>query len=64
MKAANFIFKIAAIVLAVAAVICCILANLEKITDALLALREQFAARRNACCCQSDDMDEYEDWDM
>jgi hypothetical protein len=64
MKAANFIFKIAAIVLAVAAVVCCILANLEKITDGFLALREQLAAKREAYCCQSDDFDEYEDWDM
>lgn len=61
MKAANFIFKIAAIVLAVAAVVCCILANLEKISDGFLALREQFAAKRNYCC-HSDDTDEYEDW--
>lgn len=62
MKAANFIFKIAAIVLAVAAVVCCVLANLEKITDAFFALREQLAAKRKACCCHSDEMDEYEDW--
>jgi hypothetical protein len=61
MKAANFIFKIAAIVLAVAAVVCCVLANLEKITDGFLALREQLTAKRKYCC-QCDDMDEYEDW--
>ena len=64
MKAANFIFKIAAIILAVAAVVCCILANLEKITDGFLTLREQLATKRKASCYQCDDMDEYEDWDI
>jgi len=65
MKTANFIFKIASIVLAIAAAVCFVLANLEKITDGLLSLREQLLAKRRACCCQQgDDMDEYEDWDF
>lgn len=64
MKAANFIFKIAAIILAVAAVVCCILANLEKIVEGLYSLREQFTLKRNDACCYVDDADEYEDWDI
>ena len=63
MKTTNCIFKIAAAVLALAAVVCCVLANLEKITDCLLSIKEQMAAKRAACCC-NDDMDEYEDWDF
>jgi hypothetical protein len=63
MKAANFIFKIAAIVLALAAAVCCVLANLEKITDGFVSLREQLAAKRTGCCCH-DEVDEYEDWDI
>lgn len=64
MKAANFVFKIASIVLALAAAACFILANLEKISDCFLTLREQVTAKRRACCYDCDDMDEYEDWDF
>lgn len=65
MKTANFIFKVASIVLALAASVCFVLANLEKITNGLLSLREQLAAKRRACSFQQrDDMDEYEDWDF
>lgn len=63
MKTANFIFKIASVVLAIGAAVCLILANLEKISDCLLSLREQLAAKRKSCC-QCDDMEEYEDWDF
>ena len=65
MKAASCILKIAAIALAIGAVACCVLANLDRITDGLLTLREQIAARRG-CCCGGDcdcDIDEFEDWD-
>lgn len=64
MKAANFIFKVASIVLAIAAAVCFILANLDRISDGLLSLREQLATKRKSCCCQHDDVDEYEDWDF
>lgn len=63
MKAANLIFKIASIVLAVAAAVCFILANLEKISDWMLTIREQCSLKRRASCT-CDDMDEYEDWDF
>ncbi len=64
MKAANFIFKVASIVLVVAAAACFILANVEKISDGLLSIREQFAARRRHCPCSCDEIDDYEDWDF
>lgn len=63
MKATSFIFKVAAIVLTAAALVCCILANLERITDGLLTLREQVAAKRNAYRCPCD-ADDYEEWDV
>ena len=64
MKAANFIFKVASIVLAIGAVVCLILANLDRISDGLLSLREQLASKRKSCCCHHDEVDEYEDWDF
>jgi len=62
-KAANVIFKIASIVLAIGAAVCLILANLERISDGLLSLREQLATKRKSCC-SCDEIDEYEDWDF
>lgn len=63
MKAANLFFKLAAIVLAASAVIFCILANIDKIHAWMLNVREHCSLRRNACC-NYDNMDEYEDWDV
>ncbi len=62
MKAANLIFKISAIVLAALAVVCCILANFERITDAMLTIREQLATRRNRR--YPVDAEDYEEWDI
>lgn len=64
MKAANVIFKVASIVLAIGAAVCLILANLERISDGLLSLREQLSTKRKSCCCSCDETDEYEDWDF
>lgn len=65
MKACNLLFKIAAIVLAIGAAVCVIIANLEKISNFLLSARSTIAARRDACCfCDCDDAEEYEDWDF
>jgi hypothetical protein len=63
MRATSFIFKVAAIVLAVAAVVCAVLANLERITDWALTLREQLATKCSPPC-DCGDYDEYEDWDI
>lgn len=64
MKATSFIFKVASIVLAIGAAVCLILANLDRISDGLLSLREQLATKRKSCRCHYDDVDEYEDWDF
>lgn len=64
MKTTKFIFKIAALALAAAAVVCCVLANLDRITDSLLSLREQFVSRRGRCTPCDVDAEEYEDWDI
>lgn len=64
MKTTNFIFKIAALVLAGAAIVCCVLANLDRITDSLLTLKEQVASRRGRPCPCDVDAEEYEDWDI
>ncbi len=61
MKAASWILKVAAIVLALAAVTFCVLANLERITGCFLTFKEKVAARRCACSAHCDP-DEYEDW--
>ncbi len=63
MSAAKFIFKVASIVLAGAAIICLILAHLDQITECMYGVREQVAMRRRARFCDCDDMEDYEDWD-
>ncbi len=62
MKAASFILKIAALILAAAAIVCCVLANLEAITDTLLSIKNRFQEKR--AHCQYDGIDEFEDWDI
>jgi hypothetical protein len=66
MKATKCIFRFAALVLTLAALICTILANLEAITDALNSLREQFATRGKCRCFHGGDEEpeDYEDWDI
>ena len=61
MKTANFIFKLAAMVLAIGAAVCFLLANVEKISDSLLTLRAQISMKRRSCCCSCDEADEFED---
>lgn len=64
MKITEFMFRIAAIVLTIAALTCTILANLEKISAGLTYLRNRIDEKRAACypfgSCHDDD--EFEDW--
>ena len=63
MKAASFLFKVAGLVLGAAAIVCCVLANLERISNGFLRLRNQLSGKGRTSCCY-DDMDEFEDWDV
>lgn len=64
MKLTKLMLKIAAAILAAAAVTCCVLANLDRITDGIICLREKLAEKRYCMsCCDDDEPDEFEDWD-
>ena len=65
MKITSFFLKIAAAILSAAAIVCLILANLEKITDSLDYLRSRLSERKCVLChCgEKDESDEFEDWD-
>lgn len=59
MKVANCILKIAAIVLAVAAAACCIIAFWDRIEAAFYCLKEKISTGK--CCCVEGD--ECVDWE-
>lgn len=69
MKLTSTILKLIAVLLAAFAVVCLVMANLERITrcvDAVSArLQAKKEALRRACPCNACEMeDEFEDWDL
>ena len=67
MKFTNLILKITALVLAVAAVICIVMANVEKISDCLACLWAKVQTKKERLCrqCTCDEYDdEFEDWNV
>ena len=69
MKLTSTILKLIAVLLAAFAVVCLVMANLERITrcvDAVSArLQAKKEALRRACPCSACEMeDEFEDWDL
>lgn len=70
MKITDLILKIAAVVFALAAVACLVVANLEKISVCAEGLCAKLKDCKPCCCrCQSADEedlddDEFEDWDI
>lgn len=68
MKITDLVLKITACVLAAAAVICLVMANMEKISSCLDCLFTKLQEKKSSlckCCRQSEDWeDEFEDWDV
>ena len=67
MKFTNLILKVTALVLATAAIICLVMANMERISDWLTSFRAQVQTRKEMLCrsCPCDQYDdEFEDWDL
>ena len=69
MKITNLILKITAAVLTLAAVICLIMANMDRISDWLAALWAKVQAKkelrcRTCPCGEGACDDEFEDWDI
>lgn len=68
MKITDLVLKITACVLVAAAVICLVMANMEKISaclDGLFAKLREKKASLCKCCCQAECYDdEFEDWDV
>ena len=69
MKLTDLILKITALVLAVAAIACLIMANMERISDWMACLwakvqaKKELLCRTCPCeCCERDD--EFEEWDI
>lgn len=64
MKITNLVLKVVAAMLAMAALSCCILANLDKINACFLRLRDRVAEKRASCCCGGDceEFDDFEEW--
>ena len=69
MKLTDLILKITALVLAVAAIACLIMANMERISDWMACLWAKVQAKKELLChtcpcegCESDD--EFEEWDI
>jgi len=58
MKAARFILKLFAILLAVGAAACCVIAYWDKIVDGCTALKSKLCP-----CCRDDEFDDYADWE-
>ncbi len=63
MKVANLVLKIAALILGAAAIVCCILGNLETITDGLVCVRDRIKSKGVRCCSGDAEVD-FEDWDI
>ena len=68
MKITNLILKITAAVLTLAAVICLVMANMDRISDWLACLWAKVQAKKELLCrtcpCGSSFDDEFEDWDI
>ena len=69
MKITEFILKITALILAAAAVICLVMANMDRISDWLAALWAKVLAKKERLCrtCPGQAAgleDEFEDWDI
>ncbi|MDY3013966.1 MAG: hypothetical protein SOR61_01975 [Evtepia sp.] len=67
MKFTNLILKVTALVLATAAIICLVMANMERISDWLTSFRARVQAKKEMLCrsCPCDQYDdEFEDWDL
>lgn len=67
MKNTELILKITALALALAAAVCLIVANLERISEAVDCLWAKVQAKKaglGGCCEGCDFEDEFEDWDI
>ena len=69
MKITNLILKITAVVLTLAAIICLVMANMERISDWLACLWAKVQAKkellcRTCPCAEGSGDDEFEDWDI
>lgn len=69
MKLTSTILKLIAVLLAAFAVVCLVMANLERITRCVDAVSARLQAKKEAfrrtCPCGScDEDDEFEDWDL
>lgn len=69
MKITNLILKITAVVLTLAAIICLVMANMERISDWLACLWAKVQAKKELLCrtCPNGEGicdDEFEDWDI
>ena len=68
MKITDLVLKITACVMTAAAVICLVMANMEKISaclDGLFAKLQEKKSSLCKCCCQTECYDdEFEDWDV
>lgn len=60
-KMTGFILKLVTLCLAVSAVVCCVVAYWDKITQLVGCARNKLAEKR-ACCCHAE-YDDYADWD-
>lgn len=59
MKATRWILKVITAVLALAAVVCCVIAFWDKIEAAICCVKEKLCGAK--CCCS--EYDDYMDWD-
>lgn len=62
MKIARFVLKVVAAALALAAMVCCVIAFWDKIMENLGCAREKLATARGRCRCGSE-YEDYADWD-
>ncbi|MEQ2443326.1 hypothetical protein [Pseudoflavonifractor intestinihominis] len=60
-KVVQFVLKLVAVCMVVAAAACCVIAYWDKISAFLGCARDKIAEKR-ACCCHSE-YDDYADWD-
>lgn len=66
MKMTGFVFKIAALILAMAAIVCLVMAHMDKISDWLACLWAQVQEKKQRLCgegCFQETDDDYEDWE-
>lgn len=68
MNVTKLILKLAALILALGAIICLVIAHYDRITDALASLLAKVQAKKEALCgcCPcgdcAEDLDDYEEW--